>query len=223
MMEEANIALVRAAGTFCKTRPEIHLFAARYDERHGRVDEARARYDHVLKDLAPRLLQAIVAAANFERRQVCFFYSGCCRLPYQSRQVFRCCLLARSLFRCSHVLPRAAAGGNAGQCSFLFGRSLLLTSHQPSISHEWYQEAWQAAFLATTKGSWLSRQRGVPPAFSIAVTCLPTRALCAQMPTCLHRPAAGRGFLPRLPPPPPAPNQPIVACFGRMVLRATFP
>lgn len=69
-IEEADNALQRAVGVFCKLRPEMQLFAARYDERHGRVNEARERYVHILDELAPRLLQAITAYANFERRQV---------------------------------------------------------------------------------------------------------------------------------------------------------
>ena len=56
---------------FCKRRPEMHIFAARYDERHGRVDAARTRFKLVVTTLAPRLLEAVTAAANFERRQVC--------------------------------------------------------------------------------------------------------------------------------------------------------
>lgn len=55
---------------FCKRRPEIHLFAARYAERHGDVDAARAGFKHLAQTLAPRLLEAVTAAANFERRQV---------------------------------------------------------------------------------------------------------------------------------------------------------
>jgi pre-mRNA-processing factor 39 len=70
MQTEAEAALQRALLVFCKQRPEIHLFAARYHERHGRVDQARERYTHVVAELAPRLIQAVVAAANFERRQV---------------------------------------------------------------------------------------------------------------------------------------------------------
>lgn len=69
-LEEADHALARGVGVFCKAHPEMHLFAARYDERRGRVQEARERYDHVLDKLAPTLLQAVVASANFERRQV---------------------------------------------------------------------------------------------------------------------------------------------------------
>ncbi|GIL55195.1 hypothetical protein Vafri_10769 [Volvox africanus] len=62
-------ALERAVMGFCKRRPEIHLFAAHFDERHGDVDGARARYKQLLNSVAPRLLEAVTAAANFERRQ----------------------------------------------------------------------------------------------------------------------------------------------------------
>ena len=70
LLEEAAGALQRATITTCRTRPDMHLFAMHYDERHGNIDGARARYKQVLGELAPRLLSATVAAANFERRQV---------------------------------------------------------------------------------------------------------------------------------------------------------
>ena len=66
----ANGALQRATITFCRTRPEIHMFAMHYDERRGDIEGARGRYKLVLGDLSPRLLSATVAAANFEKRQV---------------------------------------------------------------------------------------------------------------------------------------------------------
>lgn len=66
----AKPALERAVQGFCKRRPEIHLFAAHFDERHGDVEGARARYKLLLNSVAPRLLEAVTAAANFERRQV---------------------------------------------------------------------------------------------------------------------------------------------------------
>ncbi len=37
MEAEARGALQREVETSCKTRPEAHLFAARFEERHGRV------------------------------------------------------------------------------------------------------------------------------------------------------------------------------------------
>ena len=67
---EANGALQRATITFCRSRPEIHMFAMHYDERRGDPEGARARYKLVLGELSPRLLSATVAAANFEKRQV---------------------------------------------------------------------------------------------------------------------------------------------------------
>mmetsp|Transcript_19754 Transcript_19754/g.55121 ORF Transcript_19754/g.55121 Transcript_19754/m.55121 type:complete len:744 (+) Transcript_19754:15-2246(+) len=69
MEAEARGALQRQVEVFCKTRPEAHLFAARFEERHGRAQEARVLYAHLTGHMAPRLLQVVVAAANFERRQ----------------------------------------------------------------------------------------------------------------------------------------------------------
>ncbi|KAF5840473.1 hypothetical protein DUNSADRAFT_16564 [Dunaliella salina] len=69
MEAEARGALQRQVEVFCKTRPEAHLFAARFEERHGRVQEARMLFAHLTGHMAPRLLQVVVAAANFERRQ----------------------------------------------------------------------------------------------------------------------------------------------------------
>eukprot|EP00967_Tisochrysis_lutea_P058527 scaffold74463_cov25-Tisochrysis_lutea.AAC.1 len=37
MEAEARGALQRQVEVFCKTRPEAHLFAARFEERHGRA------------------------------------------------------------------------------------------------------------------------------------------------------------------------------------------
>ncbi|KXZ54454.1 hypothetical protein GPECTOR_4g1005 [Gonium pectorale] len=65
----AKAALERAVQGFCKRRPEMHLFAAHYDEQHGDVEGARGRFRHLLTNVAPRLLEAVTAAANFERRQ----------------------------------------------------------------------------------------------------------------------------------------------------------
>lgn len=70
MLENAESALQRAATVFCKQQPDTHIMAARYDERHGRIEAAREKLQHVIQQLAPRLLSAVDAAANFERRQV---------------------------------------------------------------------------------------------------------------------------------------------------------
>lgn len=42
----------------------------------AQVEAARTRYAHLTGTLAPRLLQAVVAAANFERRQVRVLFMG---------------------------------------------------------------------------------------------------------------------------------------------------
>ena len=52
--------------SFAQRRPEIHLFAARFKEQQGRVEEARSAFEAAGKDL----LEAVVRRANFERRQV---------------------------------------------------------------------------------------------------------------------------------------------------------
>ena len=70
MEENARGALQRALMVYCKRRPEMHIFAAHWDEKRGDVEAARTRYKFVLGELSPRLLSAITAAANFERRQV---------------------------------------------------------------------------------------------------------------------------------------------------------
>ncbi len=70
MEAEADAALQRASNIFCRTRPELFLFAARHEERRGHLDLARAHLRHVLDSMAPGLLAAVAASANLERRQV---------------------------------------------------------------------------------------------------------------------------------------------------------
>ena len=78
-VERARAALRRASLVFCKRRPEMHIFAAQFEESQGNVSDARDTYKHVVSELSPGLLSAIMAAANFERRQgdrvaACSFY-----------------------------------------------------------------------------------------------------------------------------------------------------
>jgi pre-mRNA-processing factor 39 len=61
--------LDRATKTHTKRKPECHLWKARFDERRGEIEACRSGYQHLLKDVAPNLLQGIVAYANLERRQ----------------------------------------------------------------------------------------------------------------------------------------------------------
>jgi pre-mRNA-processing factor 39 len=68
-MDHATGALQRAVVIYCKRRPEMHLFAAHFEERHGNVDSARRNFKYILAELSPRLLAAVTAAANFEARQ----------------------------------------------------------------------------------------------------------------------------------------------------------
>ena len=65
----AKAALDRGVLVFCKRRPEMHMFAAHWDELHGDIAGARARYVHLLTHVSPRLIEAVTSAANFERRQ----------------------------------------------------------------------------------------------------------------------------------------------------------
>ena len=66
----AKHAVHRGQGIHCKGISEMQLFAARFHERHGDVPKARAAYGLVLGRLAPSLISAVLAHANFERRQV---------------------------------------------------------------------------------------------------------------------------------------------------------
>ena len=68
--DAAKDAMRRAQGIHCKTQPEMQLLAARFYERHGDAATARAAYELVTTKLAPGLVSAVLAFANFERRQV---------------------------------------------------------------------------------------------------------------------------------------------------------
>jgi hypothetical protein len=68
--ESASRALNRAQQIHCKRRPEIFLFAARYLEATGNPTAARQALAEVLDNLAPGSIEATIAKANFERRQV---------------------------------------------------------------------------------------------------------------------------------------------------------
>ncbi|GER29661.1 pre-mRNA-processing factor [Striga asiatica] len=66
--ELAENALARATQVFVKRQPEIHLFAARFKEKHGDVTGARAAYQLVHTGISPGLLEAIIKHANMETR-----------------------------------------------------------------------------------------------------------------------------------------------------------
>lgn len=55
--DTALSALQRATLVYCKRKPEMHVFSARYYERHGNMDEARATYRRVLSEISPGLLE----------------------------------------------------------------------------------------------------------------------------------------------------------------------
>ncbi|KAI3915646.1 hypothetical protein MKX01_015471 [Papaver californicum] len=67
-MDLANNALARATQVFVKRQPEIHLFAARFREQSGDIQEARAAYQLVHSGISPGLLEAITKHANMEHR-----------------------------------------------------------------------------------------------------------------------------------------------------------
>lgn len=71
----AKRAMRRGQTIHCKAISEMQLFAARFHERHGDLPEARAAHEVVSCRLAPGLISAILARANFERRQVSPSYS----------------------------------------------------------------------------------------------------------------------------------------------------
>ena len=52
-----------------KRTAETHIFAAHFEERHGRIEEARSALMHVTETLSPSLLSAVHAHACFEKRQ----------------------------------------------------------------------------------------------------------------------------------------------------------
>ena len=54
-------------------RPEIHLFAARFREKHGDADGARVAFEILRNELVPGLLEVFVKQANFEHRQVALY------------------------------------------------------------------------------------------------------------------------------------------------------
>lgn len=53
----AKLVLERATALFCKQRPEMHMFAGQFHERHGDVLAARASFELVTDSLAPTLLE----------------------------------------------------------------------------------------------------------------------------------------------------------------------
>jgi pre-mRNA-processing factor 39 len=68
-LEESRRILKRATGTFVKRKPEIHIFAARFEEAQGNTEAALASFELLQKDIAPSLLEGIFKHANFLNRQ----------------------------------------------------------------------------------------------------------------------------------------------------------
>ncbi|TMW66436.1 hypothetical protein Poli38472_004201 [Pythium oligandrum] len=67
--EAANAVFQRAVNVFLKFRASIYLEYAAFLEANGKLEEARMNYLNVLNELAPKLAEAYVRYANFERRQ----------------------------------------------------------------------------------------------------------------------------------------------------------
>ncbi|XP_024539543.1 pre-mRNA-processing factor 39 isoform X2 [Selaginella moellendorffii] len=68
-LEMANDALHRATHIFVKKVPDVHIFAARFQERTGDATAARKTYKYISTELVPGHLDAIVKAAHFEMRE----------------------------------------------------------------------------------------------------------------------------------------------------------
>ncbi|KAK9866987.1 hypothetical protein WJX84_003162 [Apatococcus fuscideae] len=68
-LANAQSVVQRATLVHAKRNAETHIFAAHFEERHGRIEEARSSLAHVTTSLSPSLLSAAVAHASFEKRQ----------------------------------------------------------------------------------------------------------------------------------------------------------
>ena len=65
---EQGLAIARRFCKALKHAPDAHLLLCELLESAGLVDEARAGYERLTERVAPGLLEAVVALANFERR-----------------------------------------------------------------------------------------------------------------------------------------------------------
>lgn len=68
--DQAAEAVRRCARVHCARQPDAQLFAARFHERKGDPAAAAQALETVTGSLAPGLLSAVLAHANFERRRV---------------------------------------------------------------------------------------------------------------------------------------------------------
>lgn len=65
----AQSVVQRATLVHAKRTADSHIFAAHFEERHGRIEEARSSLAHITTTLNPSLLNAVFAHASFEKRQ----------------------------------------------------------------------------------------------------------------------------------------------------------
>ena len=62
------VAVLKRGAAYLKQAPDIRLLLALFHEADGHIDAARETYEDVVERVAPGLLEAIVAFAQFERR-----------------------------------------------------------------------------------------------------------------------------------------------------------
>ena len=68
-VDAARAILQRATRVFVKRHAEAHLALARFEERHGDVEAARAAYTHVAEEVAPgRASHLSSSSAQLRRR-----------------------------------------------------------------------------------------------------------------------------------------------------------
>lgn len=112
---EAAAALERGAA-FLKQAPDLRLLLALFHEAAGRVDAARDVYEDVCERVAPGLLEAVVAFAQFERRcgnledVVAIYRDALARATSATVKAF----VAAHLARFQHTVLRDA---NAARCT----------------------------------------------------------------------------------------------------------
>ncbi|GMH37035.1 hypothetical protein BSKO_04908 [Bryopsis sp. KO-2023] len=116
-VERARGILERTTLVHCKSKADLHLFAAHFDERHGNAESARKRFKHVQTTLAPRMVSMIVQFVNFERRQgnleaACSIYSECIEEELAKESSETCAFLC---IQYAHFLSQVVADHRRGR------------------------------------------------------------------------------------------------------------
>ncbi|CAM9759292.1 unnamed protein product [Chrysoparadoxa australica] len=65
----AEDVMERACTLYLQYRPDVHLFRAELLEKHGQMEKAERCFQHVIKELAPGLLEGIVRYGAFLQRK----------------------------------------------------------------------------------------------------------------------------------------------------------